>query len=75
VNDQAERVSVLRGRVEEQERELDSAVHDLKVAARRMVEPGEWFRRNPMPLLAGALALGWWLGSRGNNKQYGRRHR
>jgi hypothetical protein len=73
MSDPAERVSVLRGRVEEQERELGAAVQDLKVAARRVVEPGEWFRRNPFPLLAGALALGWWLGSRGN--RHGRRHR
>jgi hypothetical protein len=69
MSDAAERVSVLRERVEEQERELDAAVSDLKVAAQRVVDPVEWLRRNPLPLLAGALALGWWLGARGRGQR------
>lgn len=64
MSDAAERVSVLRERVEEQERQLGAAVSDLKVAAQRVIDPAEWIRRNPLPVLAGALALGWWLGAR-----------
>lgn len=73
MSDATERVSVLRERVEEQERELGAAVHDLKVAARRVVGPVTWLRENPLPLVAGALALGWWLGARG--RRHGRKHR
>ena len=73
MSDVAERVSELRERVEEQERELGAAVQDLKVAARRAVGPVAWLRESPLPLVAGALALGWWLGSRGRPRERRRR--
>lgn len=72
MSEAAEHVSMLRERVEEQERELGAAVQDLKLAAQRVVEPVAWLR-GPLPLLAGGLALGWWLGSRG--RRQGRRYR
>lgn len=72
MSDAAERVSVLRERVEEQERELGAAVQDLKVAAQRVVQPVTWLR-SPLPLVAAGLVLGWWLGSRG--RRHGRRYR
>jgi hypothetical protein len=74
--DPAERVSILRDRVEEQEKELEAAVRELKVAARRMVgpsSPSEWVRRKPVLCVTGALALGWWLGSPRRRSE--RRHR
>lgn len=71
--DPAARVSILRDRVEEQEKELEAAVHDLKVAARRVIGPAEWVRERPLLCLSGALALGWWLGSQ--RRTTGRRRR
>jgi hypothetical protein len=65
MGDPAERVAILRDRVEEQERELGAAVRDLKVAARRAVGPIGWMRERPLLCMSGALALGWWLGRRG----------
>ena len=69
MSDPAQRVMLLRDRVEEQEKELEAAVRDLMVAARRMVGPAEWVRENPLSFLGGALVFGWWLEGRG------RRHR
>ena len=63
--DPAEPVAVLRSRVGERERELDAAVRDLMLAARRTVRPAEWVRENPVAFLGGALAFGWWLEGRG----------
>jgi hypothetical protein len=73
VRESAERVTLLRDRVEEQEKELEAAVRELKVAARRMVGPSEWVRRKPVLCVTGALALGWWLGSPRRRSE--RRHR
>jgi len=63
--DPAVQVAVLRTRVGERERELEAAVRDLKLAARRMVGPAEWVRENPLAFLGGALVFGWWLEGRG----------
>jgi hypothetical protein len=71
--DPTEQVSILRDRVEEQERELEAAVRDLKVAARRIVGPSEWVREKPLLFMSGALAFGWWLGSQ--RRSAGRRYR
>ena len=65
MSDPAGRVTLLRDRVEEQEKEFEAAVRDLMVAARRMVGPAEWVRENPLPFLGGALVFGWWLEGRG----------
>jgi hypothetical protein len=73
MGDAAERVSELRERVEEQERELGAAVQDLKAAARRAVGPVTWLQESPLPFVAGALVLGWWLGSRGRVRERRRR--
>jgi hypothetical protein len=62
MSEAAERVEVLRDRVEAEEKELEAAVRDLKLAARRIAGPAEWIRERPLPFLAGALAIGWWLG-------------
>jgi len=64
VPDPAERVAFLRDRIEAQERELEAAVRELKVAAHRIVGPAEWVRERPLLCMSGALAFGWWLGSR-----------
>lgn len=73
MTDPAERVAILRDRVEEQEREFGAAVRDLKLAAQRVVGPAEWVRERPLLCMSGALALGWWLGSRGRSVERGRR--
>ena len=67
MSETAEHVAVLRDRVEAGEKELEAAVRELKVAARR-IGPAEWVREHPLPCLVGALALGWWLG-RGRNRR------
>lgn len=72
MSDPAERVSELREQVEEQERELGAAVRDLKLAARRVVSPLEWLTESPVPRLAAAIALGWWLGSRSRKRRKSR---
>ena len=74
MSDPAERVAFLRDRVEAQEKELVAAVRDLKDAAQRIVGPAEWVRERPLLCLSGALALGWWLGSR-TRARTGRRRR
>ena len=65
MHESAERVTLLRDRVEEREKALEVAVRDLLGAARRMVGPAEWVRERPLPFLGGALVLGWWLEGRG----------
>jgi hypothetical protein len=72
--DPAEHVAFLRDRIEAQEEELEAAVRDLKDAASRMVGPTEWLKERPLLCLSGALAFGWWLGSR-RNPRAGRRWR
>jgi hypothetical protein len=57
-------VEALRQTVEQRERELEAAMRDLKAAARRMIGPSEWFHAHPLPFLAGAAMVGWWLGGR-----------
>ncbi len=69
MSDPAERVAVLRNRVEEEEKELVAAVGELKVAARRMVGPAHWVRERPVQFLAGALVIGWWLGGRARTRR------
>jgi hypothetical protein len=60
----AAEITALRETVEQRERELEAAVRDLKQAAKRAVEPGRWFQENPLPFLAGAVLVGWWLGGK-----------
>jgi hypothetical protein len=67
MSETAEHVAELRDQVEAEEKELEAAVHDLRLAARR-IGPVEWIREHPLPCLAGALALGWWLGH-GRNRR------
>ncbi len=69
MSETAERVAMLRDRLDEEEKELEAAVRDLKLAARRIAGPAEWIRERPLPFLAGALALGWWLGARGRARR------
>lgn len=64
MSDAAEQVAVLRSRVEERQRELEAAVRDLMLAARRTVRPAEWVRASPLAFLGGALVFGWWLEGR-----------
>ena len=71
MSDTAE-ISALREDIEHQERELGAAVRDLKEAAKRMIGPREWYRETPLPFLAGAVLVGWWLGGKGGK---GRRRR
>jgi hypothetical protein len=73
MSDPAERVAFLRDRVEEQEKELEAAVRDLKDAAKRIVGPAEWVRERPLLCMSGALAVGWWLGRRGGARPRRRR--
>jgi ElaB/YqjD/DUF883 family membrane-anchored ribosome-binding protein len=73
MSDTAERVSALRDRIEEEEKELGAAVRDLKEAARRMVGPTEWIRERPLPFLAGAMGLGLLLGIRARRAGKARR--
>jgi hypothetical protein len=62
-------ITALRENVEQRERELEAAMQDLKVAARRMIGPTEWVRDHPLPFLAGAVFVGWWLGGRGRQRR------
>jgi hypothetical protein len=55
-------VASLRENVAQRERELAAALRDLELAAKRAIEPAEWYRENPLPFLAGAVLVGWWLG-------------
>lgn len=48
----------------EQQRELKSAVSELTEAARSATDPRDPIRDRPWPWLAGAFALGLWLGHR-----------
>jgi len=64
MGESADPVAELRDRVEQEEKQLEAAVRDLKVAARRGVSPGRWVRENPLPFVAGAFAFGWWMGRR-----------
>jgi hypothetical protein len=65
----AAEIAALRLTIEERERELEAAVRDLKVAAKRIIGPSEWFREHPLPFLAGAVLVGWWLGGRGRGRR------
>jgi len=60
----AEQVAVLRGRVVEEERALAEALDELAVATRRSVDPSHWIREKPVLWMTGAVAVGWWVGSR-----------
>jgi hypothetical protein len=62
-------IEALRENVEQRERELQAAMHDLKVAATRLVAPTEWYREHPLPFLAGAVLVGWWLGGKGRERR------
>jgi hypothetical protein len=59
----------LRRNVAQRERELGAALRDLELAAKRAIGPGEWYRENPLPFLAGAVLVGWWLGSGGRQRR------
>ena len=69
----SEPLETLRDRVELQEKELEAAVRELGVAARKTVTPASWIRERPLLCMTGALALGWWLGSQW--RRTGRRRR
>jgi len=73
MSDPAERVAVLRDRVEQEEKELEEAVKELAVAVRRSVDPGNWIREKPVLWMTGALAVGWWVGSRTGRRRRARR--
>lgn len=72
MSDAAE-IGELRENVEQRERELEAAVRDLKAAAKRVIGPSEWVREYPLPFLAGAALVGFWLGSRGRDRERRRR--
>jgi len=57
-------LSVLRARVDSQERELRGAVAELGYATSRSVDLTRWVHDYPWACLAGALSLGFWLGVR-----------
>jgi len=59
-----EEVEVLREELEDQERELHSAVGDLEAAARETFQPGRWIQRRPFAALGVAFVFGWWIGCR-----------
>jgi hypothetical protein len=65
----AAEITALRENVEQRERELEAAVRDLKAAAKRIMGPTEWLREHPLPFLAGAVLVGWWLGGRGRRRR------
>jgi hypothetical protein len=69
MTDATAEIAELRETVEQRERELEAAVRDLKAAAKRVIGPTEWFREHPLPFLAGAVLVGWWLGSRGRERR------
>ena len=73
MSDADEQVAVLRIRVEQEERELGAAVKELALAARRSVDPGAWVRERPVLWMLGAIAVGWWVGSRTRKRRRGRR--
>jgi hypothetical protein len=54
----------LRAGVEREEHELRIAVAELGTATRRSVDPKHWIQESPFVCVAGALALGLWLGGR-----------
>jgi hypothetical protein len=65
----AAEITALRETEEQRERELEAAVRDLKAAAKRIMGPTEWLREHPLPFLAGAVLVGWWLGGRGRRRR------
>jgi hypothetical protein len=65
----SEPLAVLRDRVEEQEQELEAAVRELTVAARRSVTPAHWIRARPLLCMSGALAMGFWWGTRRRGRE------
>jgi hypothetical protein len=73
MSDPAERVAVLRDRVEAREEEFGAAMHDLVEAARQSADPASWIRSRPLLCATGALALGWWLGNRARRDGRSRR--
>jgi hypothetical protein len=56
--------AALQQSLEEHRRELQTAVEQLKEAARSWTDPREPIRERPVPWLLGGLALGIWLGWR-----------
>lgn len=73
MSDATAQVAVLRSRVERGEQEFGAAVRDLAVAARRSVDPGNWVREKPVLWMTGAVAIGWWVGSRTGERRRARR--
>ena len=53
----------LRQSLEQHKHELRLAVQDLTVAARSWSDPSQSVRLHPVAWLAGAFAVGLWLGS------------
>jgi hypothetical protein len=55
--------------IESSRQQIAAALADLEIATRELATPRHWiraaggvFRRHPIPVLAGAFALGWWIG-------------
>jgi hypothetical protein len=58
---------LLQDTVERDEQEFLAAVRDLKEAVRRPFRLSDRFARNPLPWLVGAMLLGFYAASGGNN--------
>jgi hypothetical protein len=61
--DSTERLDELREQVEEQEQELHVAIEELQDVARRTFDVRRRIRERPLLWLAGAFAVGAWLGT------------
>lgn len=59
-----DRSAVLRDRIDEQEAELRLAVRELKQATRQTFDLGHQLASHPAAWLAGAFAVGLWIGGR-----------
>lgn len=62
-------LTVHQREIESSRQQIASALADLEIATRELATPRHWiraaggvFRRHPLPVLAGAFALGWWIG-------------
>lgn len=53
-----------RNALDQHRRELELAVHELRVAGREALTPSSRLERKPYRWLLGALALGVWMGWR-----------
>lgn len=54
----------LEASIEREQQELRNAVQDLQTASLQTVSPGHWAARNPYLVVAGAFAIGLYLGAR-----------